>query len=258
MVPMLVGWAESIPTRDETERPRRPVHSPWKRAADPLAVPAGLARSSESADETGVSPDLAALWQDLLDRRLNVHGAGATATRMYVLARGDAHPDARPGTVSRLETAVLGRVLAGEQQKCVAFELQIAFSTASKWYSRAVEKLHLDGGPVPLPLVIAAQAWASGETPPVDARYAAFDYEGHEYHLLSVPAGTLTSAGGLTPAEQEVALLLVQGESRQTIAGARSTSIETVACQLRGIYSKFQLSGRPSLIRRGTGLGWFR
>lgn len=255
---MLVAWSGIVPASDEVLRPRRNLQRRRKRAVHSLAVPADLAALAEAADETAVvAPDLAGFWLDLLDRRLNVHGAGATATRSYVLARSDAHPRARPGSVGRLETAMLGRVLAGEQQKGVAFELAIAFSTASKWCSRAVEKLHLDGGPVPLPLVIAAQAWASGTTPPVDARYAAFQHDGREWHLLSVPAGTLTNAGDLTAAEREIAGLLVRGCSRQKIADARATSVQTVACQVRAIHVKFRLSGRPALIRHGTGLGWF-
>jgi DNA-binding CsgD family transcriptional regulator len=42
------------------------------------------------------------------------------------------------------------------------------------------------------------------------------------------------------------------------IAELRQTSIQTVACQIRGIFAKYRLTGRYALIRRGLELGWFR
>ncbi|MFN8542814.1 MAG: LuxR C-terminal-related transcriptional regulator [Candidatus Binatia bacterium] len=51
----------------------------------------------------------------------------------------------------------------------------------------------------------------------------------------------------LTPAEQEVALLLVKGLSHKEIANVRSTSERTVRQQALGIYRKAGLGGRAEL-----------
>ena len=190
-----------------------------------------------------------------MDRRLTLCAEGASSGSRYLVARAsldDSHP-ARP--LSRIETAVVVRVLWGEQQKFVASELGIACSTASKWYTQALGKLHLDRGPVPAPLVIAAQAWASGKNPQVEARGASFVHEGSQYFVLSTPKPAVSTQGTLTPAECEVARFLIEGESRWDIAARRETSAQTVACQIRGIFSKWRLTGRYALIRRAAELG---
>jgi DNA-binding NarL/FixJ family response regulator len=68
----------------------------------------------------------------------------------------------------------------------------------------------------------------------------------------------VTAQEDLTPAECEVARFLVEGESRWDIAARRRTSAQTVACQIRGIFSKWRLTGRYALIRHTVELGWMR
>ena len=212
--------------------------------------------AAERAALPGV--DCGSVWQSVMDRRLTVCAEGASDGHRYVVARALRDTAVPSGPLSRIETAVLVRVLWGEQQKLVAAELGIACSTASKWYTLALAKMRLSGGPIPLPLVIAAQAWASGQNPPVDARGATFEHDGAEYFVLSVPKPVIHSGSPLTPAECEVARCLVEGESRWEIAARRATSAQTVACQIRGVFGKWRLTGRYSLIRRAVDLGWFR
>jgi DNA-binding CsgD family transcriptional regulator len=51
----------------------------------------------------------------------------------------------------------------------------------------------------------------------------------------------------LTPAEREVALLMVKGLSHKEIAAVRDSSERTVRQQARSIYAKANLSGRAAL-----------
>jgi DNA-binding CsgD family transcriptional regulator len=51
----------------------------------------------------------------------------------------------------------------------------------------------------------------------------------------------------LTPAEREVAVLMLKGLSHKEIAAARNSSERTVRQQARAIYSKANLSGRAAL-----------
>jgi DNA-binding NarL/FixJ family response regulator len=201
--------------------------------------------------------ELGDFWQDILDGRAVYYCDGAGPRGRYVVCR--VLESARQGgTLNRMETAVLVRVLGGEQQKAIALELGIAFSTASKWYTQAWAKLSLEHGPVPLPLVIAAQSWGAGASPQVAARRLKLLHEGREFVVLTVPTPNLAGDRLLTPAEREVAVALIEGQSREAIALRRSTSEQTVACQLRGIYAKLDVRGRCALIRRGLDAGWFR
>jgi DNA-binding CsgD family transcriptional regulator len=52
---------------------------------------------------------------------------------------------------------------------------------------------------------------------------------------------------GLTPAEREVALLLLKGLSHKEIAVVREASVLTVRQQARSVYTKANLSGRAAL-----------
>lgn len=52
---------------------------------------------------------------------------------------------------------------------------------------------------------------------------------------------------GLTPAEREVALLLLKGLSHKEIAVVREASVLTVRQQARAVYTKANLSGRAAL-----------
>ncbi len=245
-----------VAARDDTSGVRivvRPADRLSTIARDPF-LEATLA--AERAALPGA--DLTAVWQAVMDRQLTLCAEGASSGSRYLVAKAtldDSRP-ARP--LSRIETAVVVRVLWGEQQKFVASELGIACSTASKWYTQALGKLHLDRGAVPAPLVIAAQAWASGQNPQVEARGASFVHEGSQYFVLSTPKPAVSTQGTLTPAECEVARFLIEGESRWDIAARRETSAQTVACQIRGIFSKWRLTGRYALIRRAAELGWFR
>jgi DNA-binding CsgD family transcriptional regulator len=83
-------------------------------------------------------------------------------------------------------------------------------------------------------------------------------YEGSEFVLVSLPRADGSCEPLLTPAEREVAELLLEGRSRWEIAAHRSTSSQTVACQLRGIFGKLRVGGRCSLIKRAVETGWFR
>jgi DNA-binding NarL/FixJ family response regulator len=224
-----------VPCPDETAR---------------LMVAALEAESAALAD-----PDPATVFQEMLDAKLLFIGEACTPTRRLVaLLRMDV-PEARR-KLNRIETAVLVRVLCGEQQKAAALDLDIACSTASKWCTEGLEKLRLESHRIPLPLVLAAQAWSSGRTLDVDARSIPFEHAGRSMLVLST-AAPLGRASGLTQAELEVAKLVIDGASRWEIGHARHTSAQTVACQLRGVYSKLRVRGRHDLIHHAEQAGWF-
>jgi DNA-binding NarL/FixJ family response regulator len=224
-------------------------------------LPLVQSMAEAAADADVAAPpavDLAELWQDVMDRRFNMYVAADGDGRLRAILRSQADPSSPRGPLTRIETAVLVRVLCGAQQKFVAYELDIAPATTSRWYWEALAKLHFESSPVPAPLVVAAQSWAAGQKPAVDVRWSAFEAEGRELFLLSMPKPNVPADAGLTPAEREIASLLIEGESQSEIASRRGRAAQTIACQLRAIYSKLQLTGRYALIGRAAELGWFR
>ncbi len=200
--------------------------------------------------------DLAETWQMFIDGDLRFHGAYRTRSRHYVLARTMAGKPRPWAPLNGIEAHILSRVLCGEAQKAVAAELGIACSTTSKWFTQGLEKLNIDRCAVPLPLVAAAQSWKLGRTPAIDRRSALFDFDGGAFWVLSASRPHIGLDAPLTASERAVAQHLVEGDSRRDIAAQRSTSAQTVAGQIRAIFSKLGLRGRFSLIRRAADLGW--
>jgi DNA-binding NarL/FixJ family response regulator len=235
-----------------SRRPHLALHKSSSCCCTPLD-PLWL-KALEAHDHAAPLDRLSGVWQELLEGHLSVAACGLSGSRHLIVARRAAPPR----LLKRIEIAVLVRVLCGEQQKVIAPELGIACSTTSKWYTLALAKLNLEGAPIPLPLVLAAQSWASGNPPVIEARSAVFEHEGCECFLLSIPRPSVRGATCLTDAEQAVAKLLIEGSSRWDIAQLRSTSAQTVACQLRGIFAKLHITGRHALIGHAAALGWFR
>jgi DNA-binding NarL/FixJ family response regulator len=236
----------------------RDHHHPLSDASSAAEASSAADAAIETAARASPGAVLADLWQDILDTRLVLASEGTGPGGRYVRCRVAQGVPSRGSPLSRVETAVLIRVLDGEQQKAVAVDLGMACSTTSKWHTEALKKLRLNAGPIPLPLVVAAQTWASGKPPPVDARRETIFDEGSEFVVLTVRMPDASADPRLTRAEAEVAQALIEGQSRWEIAARRSTSTQTVACQLRGIFSKLRVGGRCALIKHGLAAGWFR
>jgi DNA-binding NarL/FixJ family response regulator len=151
---------------------------------------------------------------------------------------------------------VLVRILCGTQQKVLADDFRLAHSTVSKRHTTALRKLHVDGQPIPLTVVLAALR--SEKLVEVRAaRRATFVHQNRTHVVVSVPRPRVPSPSRLTMAEREIALQLLEGQSRHQIAVARRASVQTVSCQLRTIFAKLRVSGRFAAMRRAGEQGWF-
>jgi DNA-binding NarL/FixJ family response regulator len=243
--------AASVAKPGGSEPPREP---PREERSPSQALRVAAQHADEHAPEAS---DASAFWDDLATGRTTRYCEWFGASRSYAVALLGGTGNGSPNPLGEPEALVVLRVLCGYQQKVIATELQIAHSTASKRYAQALETLDLIGSSVPLPLVLAAQN-AARVVDTKTARRSLFDHEGRGFAVLSVPRPQIAGESGLTVSEQSIALQLVEGQSRHEIAASRSTSVQTVSCQLRAVFSKLRLTGRYGAIRRAAEMGWFQ
>jgi DNA-binding NarL/FixJ family response regulator len=188
--------------------------------------------------------------------RLRVWSETSNLPRIYLVARSQGEPQKESCALPPAETAIVTRVFCGDQQKVVATDMGLAPSTVSGRVLRALARLNISVRAVPLPLIVAAQAAAGVVRMPL-ARSALFEHQGLVFLVLSVPKPRVDGVDSLTPAEQEIAALLIEGHSRCEIANRRGASPHTVARQLHSIFSALSVAGRFGLIRRAIELGCF-
>jgi DNA-binding NarL/FixJ family response regulator len=243
-------------TNAENPVPADPT-PPTRRPGQPILAADRLWTAAIEADAGGLfSPTLSTVWLDFASGRLRVWSEVAKLPRVYLVARSHGDERTEATALPAVETAILARILCGDQQKVVATDMGLAASTVSGRALRALARLNISIRSVPLPLVIAAQAAAGIVQMPL-ARSALFEHQGLVFLVLSVPKPRLEAVDSLTPAEQEIAGLLIEGHSRCDIASRRGASPHTVARQLHSIFSALDVAGRFGLIRRAIELGCF-
>jgi DNA-binding NarL/FixJ family response regulator len=79
-----------------------------------------------------------------------------------------------------------------------------------------------------------------------------FEVDGDAYALLAFELPAPNLPAGLSFAEQQVALGVVEGKTNAQIGQERGTSANTVANQLRSVFAKLRISSRLELVERCT------
>ena len=93
--------------------------------------------------------------------------------------------------------------------------------------------------------------------PPTGLTAQLFDLQGLELAILEWPAPLVRSKTEqrLTPAERDVAGLVLEGLTNRVIAERRGRSARTVANQLASIYAKLEVGSRAELAAWAARLG---
>ncbi len=204
----------------------------------------GVRRIVQARSRKGRSRREAALtiWGGLLLGRLTVVDHFDTDGRRYIVARRN---EPRPpcfGTLGRREGQVAFYCAAGFSTKEIAYALGLSASTVRSHVASVLRKLGLSSR---VELVAMAQRIARelmrvtpprGPEPPRSKPVA--QVRGRRLAVMSVPSEPPGLPPTLTPSEQHVARLLLQGHSRSEIAAIRGCSPRTVANQIGAIYRK--------------------
>jgi DNA-binding CsgD family transcriptional regulator len=220
----------------------------------PAPSPNALWRAAVEAEERATADcRLDDVWQDHVSGRIRAWWESVGPDRILLVAQVAAGESA----ISADDAAILARILSGEQQKLVASDLGIAASTVSGRYVRALDRLDLSPSTLPLPIVLAAQAWIGVANAP-SARRGFFESQGTACMVVSVPRPATARMSNLTPAEQDVAKWIIEGCSRFDIARRRKTSVHTVARQFHAIFNTQRGTGRFALVRSAVEHECFR
>jgi DNA-binding CsgD family transcriptional regulator len=193
--------------------------------------------------------DLAALWRGLRGGELYVASSRYDAGHCWAtieLGRRTVMPTA-------VAMDVLERVLGGEAQKVLAYELDRAIATIAGYCSQALKAIAYEHNcaRAPILLVMAAMA-ARGALVPHAKLERVLD-DGSWLVSVAMPGGRL--AQRLSPGEWEVARAAIEGKSHAEIASARGTSRRTIANQLASVFGKTGTYGCPALRARAAAVG---
>lgn len=185
--------------------------------------------------------DLASLWSGLIAGKLYVassHCASESCWAVIEERRRAIVPSARA-------VAVLERVLGGEAQKVLAYELGRAVATIAGYCSQALKAIAYEHNcaRAPILLVMAANAARGASVPKAKLERVLDDGS----WLISVVLPGRNLAQRLSPGEWDVARAAIEGKSHAEIARARGTSTRTIANQLSSVFGKTGIYGCSAL-----------
>lgn len=169
-----------------------------------------------------------AAWSGLFEGRWTLVDYVDTDGKRFVLARHN-EPNLWPTQsrrgLSKRQTQILYCAAAGLSNKEIAYLLGLASSTVGTHLRRAFTELGVSSRAEWLRLAGRVEAILRGSDPP-DARLSS-----------------------LTPAEQEIGQMILDGTSTEDIAKSRGSSVNTVSNQIAAILSKLNLTNRQSLVQ---------
>ncbi len=190
-------------------------------------------------------------WYQLATGTLQLTATHSVAHDRTSLVARNVGTAASGAALSSRESEVFGRLLTGQAQKAMGYELNVCPSTVATHIARAYAKLGLVplANAVPLALVFIAQG-ARGAIHLTEPFFTASLRSEQRYVVVNIARPAATCLSDLTCAERAVALALADGQSKIDIARARCTSVHTIGRQVSSLFGKLNVKGRFDLIRR--------
>jgi DNA-binding CsgD family transcriptional regulator len=207
---------------------------------------AGPSRARVEQETSARTPELIALWDELLAGRWKVTGHLCDDASCRLVLGYDKRPGGSWRTISPKRRSMFESVLLGQAQKVLAIDMGRSASTVSSVLHGCLQTLGLSCQfrNVPLALALFAHATRLNEA----VLGASLVREADSCVLtFSRPDGVLRRR--LSQVEYDVARLSLEGKSHAQIATLRRTSARTIANQLQSIFSKLNATGRLRLLR---------
>jgi DNA-binding CsgD family transcriptional regulator len=229
------------------------IRNDWENCEAPDSSPPPPSRPDQDWRATVVSADAlrgavqqnADLWCGVRSGDWIVADSFSTDERGYLVLR---HQVGGSAPLRPRDGAVLERMLLGESQKAIAIDFKLAPSTIaaiSKSTLRAIGVTARASCVPPLLCMLARSAFVESTAP---FRETEFAYRDCFYRVLSMELKSSALAERLSPAEETVARMRIEGRSLAEIALSRHTSRRTVANQLATASKRLGVSGRSSLV----------
>jgi DNA-binding NarL/FixJ family response regulator len=185
--------------------------------------------------------DGSALWWGLVEGAWSVVAEFECDACLYLVVRGNGAEARAARALSELEREVLGRVVLGQANKFVSYELGMSQSGVSICIKEACSKLGI-GSRTPL-----LQLMQFG-TSPAQPGAEAFCVEAGESAVLRIERQEGVTPNALTSSERAIFLAILRGLSNAEIAARRNRSLRTVANQVAALFRKLGVSSRAELV----------
>lgn len=237
-------WLDSVSEADT----RPPASFPHHGAAE---VPPSSERELATIAETTGELQLATLWEMLVSGEVQIVQAFCSPSRCFAILRKRPSSGAARSVVSSRDLRIFTRVLLGEPQKVIGFELKLSPSSITSAASACARAMGVESRArrVPMLLLLAAAAAEDGNIA-ATARVGPFVYRGVEYQVVSTVRPDPGIWPELTPSERDIIMLLAERRTNAEIAAERSTSIRTVANQLATIMRKLGSNSRTHVLSK--------
>jgi DNA-binding NarL/FixJ family response regulator len=185
------------------------------------------------------------VWMQLMEGQLVVDSVQTNQDHQRLVLKAD-----RQRTHLKVfQAQMLARILRGESQKVLAAETAYSISSIAGAATSCLQTIGFTcaSHDAPVSAVVLAHAHAD---PSLSYLTDCFVESWSTAILLYFPRIHEPPEVGLSPSEQDVLGLLLDGLSHYAIALRRATSLRTIANQLSSIYSKLRVSGRLSVLRK--------
>jgi DNA-binding CsgD family transcriptional regulator len=201
----------------------------------------------QAQSDRGYPESCGELWGEVLEGWLRVHDCFSSGDRHYLTLRRE---PSQLAPIQGRSREVLERVLLDEGQKVTSIELGLSISSVACHSKRALYAIGMHSLPSKAPPLLHLLAWSHRYArKSCTVRFVRFELDGDCYISLSIPFPGPALACVLSPAEQAVVAMRLEGHSLAEIAGRRQTSTRTVANQLSAAFRRLGLSGRAGLVR---------
>jgi DNA-binding NarL/FixJ family response regulator len=187
--------------------------------------------------------DGSALWGGLVEGAWSVVAEFECDACLYLVVRGNGAEARAARALSEREREVLGRVVLGQANKLVSYELGMSQSGVSICIKEACSKLGI-GARTPL-----LQLMQFGTRPPQPGTEG-FCVEAGESAVLRIERQEVVTPDALTSSERAIFLAMLRGLSNAEIAARRNRSLRTVANQVAALFGKLGVSSRAELVAR--------
>jgi DNA-binding NarL/FixJ family response regulator len=190
--------------------------------------------------------DSESVWRDLVAGTVCVVDEFFTSEGSFLIL---SRPSATGGALSGRNLDILEEVLLGADQKVVAIERNLAQSTVAACLRQACGKIGLSCKPSRVSLFVVTLVHAAKGRGRIESGGTCeLEYEGVKYRALSMARPNRVFDRVLSPSEEAVVRMRVEGRSHAEIAADRKTSLRTVANQVAAAFQRLGISSRSDLI----------